>query len=229
MGFAFGVIEVEVIPMKNKVTLTAIMSAIHLIVVLSIVCFGTIFLSLGILLIPALTSAFIVGKDVIYKRYDVYDGLIKRFFKGLISEIGMMRYFPLQLLIIIQLVGMYATEKVGMNYLVYLMIACISFVLTLIVYVVTYHIFYSETPTLTEVIIAMFYRVHFFLLVWVAMLLITALFGVKLVGVFMLVGTIVVLLVETVAFLGILGFKNLKKELTNEEKEYFGEEMLKRI
>ena len=215
--------------MKNKVTLTAIMSAIHLIVVLSIVCFGTIFLSLGILLIPALTSAFIVGKDVIYKRYDVYDGLIKRFFKGLISEIGMMRYFPLQLIILIQLAGMYAAEKVGMNSLMYLMIACISFVLTLIVYVIAYHIFYSEKPTVTEVLIAMFYRVHFFLLVWVAMLLVTTLFSVKLMGVFVLVGTIALLLVETVAFLGIIGFKNLRKELTAEEKEYFGEEMLKRI
>lgn len=215
--------------MKNKVTLTAIMSAIHLIVVLSIVCFGTIFLSLGILLIPALTSAFIVGKDVIYKRYDVYDGLIKRFFKGLTSEIGMMRYFPLQLIILIQLAGMYAAEKVGMNFLMYLMIACISFVLTLIVYVIAYHIFYSEKPTVTEVLIAMFYRVHFFLLVWVAMLLVTTLFSVKLMGIFVLVGTIALLLVETVAFLGILGFKNLRKELTAEEKEYFGEEMLKRI
>lgn len=215
--------------MKNKVTLTAIMSAIHLIVVLSIVCFGTIFLSLGILLIPALTSAFIVGKDVIYKRYDVYDGLVKRFFKGLTSEIGMMRYFPLQLIILIQLAGMYAAEKVGMNFLMYLMIACISFVLTLIVYVIAYHIFYSAKPTVTEVLIAMFYRVHFFLLVWVAMLLVTTLFSIKLMGVFVLVGTIAVLLVETVAFLGILGFKNLRKELTDEEKEYFGEEMLKRI
>lgn len=215
--------------MKNKVTLTAIMSAIHLIVVLSIVCFGTIFLSLGILLIPALTSAFIVGEDVIYKRYDVYDGLIKRFFKGLTSEIGMMRYFPLQLIILIQLAGMYAAEKVGMDFLMYLMIACISFVLTLIVYVIAYHVFYSEKPTVTEVLIAMFYRVHFFLLVWVAMLLVTTLFSVKLMGVFVLVGTIALLLVETVAFLGILGFKNLRKELTAEEKEYFGEEMLKRI
>ena len=87
------------------------MSAIHLIVVLSIVCFGTIILSLGILLIPALTSAFIVGKDVIYKRYDVYDGLVKRFFSGLASEMRMMRYFPLQLIIIIQLAGIYAAEK----------------------------------------------------------------------------------------------------------------------
>ena len=215
--------------MKNKVTLTAIMSAIHLIVVLSIVCFGTIILSLGILLIPALTSAFIVGKDVIYKRYDVYDGLIKRFFKGLVSEIGMMRYFPLQLIIIIQIAGMYAAEKVGMGFLIYLMVACISFVLTLIVYVITYHIFYNPKPEVTEVLIAMFYRVHFFLLVWVAMLLITTLFSVKLMGVFVLVGTIAVLLVETVSFLGILGFKNLKKDLTDEEKEYFGEDMLKRI
>ncbi|MBQ5320010.1 MAG: hypothetical protein J6K17_13020 [Oscillospiraceae bacterium] len=215
--------------MKNKFTLTAIMSAIHLIVVLSLVCFGTVILSMGILLIPALTSAFAVGKDVIYKRYDVYDGLIKRFFKGLVSEIGMMRYFPLQLIIIIQLAGMYAAEKVGMNFLMYLMVGCISFILTLIVYIVTYHIFYSSKPTVTDVLIAMFYRVHFFLLVWVAMLLITTLFSVKLMGVFLLIGTIVVLLVETVAFLGILGFKNLKKELTDEEKEYFGEEMLKMI
>ena len=215
--------------MKNKVTLTAIMSAIHLIVVLSIVCFGTIILSLGILLIPAVTSAFIVGKDVIYKRYDVYDGLVKRFFSGLASEMRMMRYFPLQLIIIIQLAGIYAAEKVGMSFLMYLMVACISFVLTLIIYVITYHIFYNPKPTVTEVLVAMFYRVHFFLLVWVAMLLITALFGVKLMGVFLLVGTIAILLVEVVAFLGILSFKSLKKELTDEEKEYFGEDLLKKI
>lgn len=215
--------------MKNKFTLTAIMSAIHLIVVLSLVCFGTIILSLGILLIPALTSAFIVGKDVIYKRYDVYDGLVKRFFSGLASEMRMMRYFPLQLIIIIQLAGIYAAENVGMSFLMYLMVACISFVLTLIIYVITYHIFYNPKPTITEVLVAMFYRVHFFLLVWVAMLLITALFGIKLMGVFLLVGTIFVLLVETVAFLGILSFKNLKKELTDEELEYFGEDLLKKI
>lgn len=215
--------------MKKKLTLTSIMSAIHLIVVLSLVCFGTIILSLGILLIPALTSAFIVGKDVIYKRYDVYDGLFKRFFKGLASEIGMMRYFPLQLLIIIQLAGMYAAERVGMTFLMYLMVGCISFVLTLIVYVITYHIFYTPKPTVTEVLIAMFYRVHFFLLVWVAMLLITTLFGIKLMGVFLLVGTAALLLIEVVSFLGVLAFKNLKKELTDEEKEYFGEDMLKKI
>ena len=214
---------------KSKFTLTALMSAIHLIFVLSIVCFGTIFLSLGILLIPALTSAFIVGKDVIYKRYDVYDGLIKRFFKGLASEMRMMRYFPLQMIIVIQLAGMYAAEKVGMNFLMYLMIACISFVLTLIVYVVTYHIFYNEKPTVTEVLIAMFYRVHFFLLVWVAMLLIVTLFSIKLMSLLVLVGTIIILLVEAVAFLGVISFKKLRDELTEEEKEYFGEEMLKRI
>ncbi len=215
--------------MKGKFTLTAIMSAIHLVVVLSLVCFGTIILSLGILLIPALTSAFIVGKDVIYKQFDVYDGLVKRFFSGLASEMRMMKYFPLQLLIIIQLIGMYASEKVGMNFLMYLMIACISFLLALIVYVITYHIFYTPKPSITEVLIAMFYRVHFFLLVWVAMLLITTLFSIQLLGIFLLIGTIAVLLVETVAFLGVLGFKNLRKELTDEEKELFGEDMLKKL
>ncbi len=215
--------------MKSKFTLTGIMAAIHLVVVLSLVCFGTIILSLGILTIPALTSSFIVGKDVIYKRFDVYDGLVKRFFSGLASEIGMMRYFPLQLIIIIQLVGIFAAEKTGMNFLMNLMVACISFVLTLIVYVITYHIFYKPYPTVTDVLIAMFYRVQFFLLVWVAMILITALFGIKLMSALLLIGTIVILLVEIVAFLGVIGFKNLKNELTDEEKKYFGEDLLKKI
>lgn len=215
--------------MKNKFTLNGIMSVIHLIIVLSIVCFGTIILSLGILLIPALTSAFIIGKDVIYKRFDVYDSLVKRFFSGVRSQIGMMRYFPVQLIILIQLAGMYAAEKTGMEFLMYILIACISFLLTLIVYIITYHVFYESGPDVIHVLVAMFYRVHYVLLVWAVMLLITVLAGIKLMGIFLLTGTIVILMTETVAFLGIIGFKNLKKELTDEEINYFGEELLKKI
>lgn len=205
------------------------MAAIHLIVVLSLVCFGTMTLSLGILSIPALTSAFEIGKDVIYKRFDVHDSLVKRFFSGMMSEMKMMRYFPLQLIILIQLAGIYAAEKTGMQFIGYLMVACISFVLALIVYVITCHVFCKPYPTVTEVLVTMLYRVYYFILVWIVMILITTLFSLKLLGIFLLVGTAAILLVEVVAFLGVMGFKKLKNELTDEEKDFFGEDMLKKL
>ncbi len=215
--------------MKIKLNLSAIMSVIHLIAVLSIVCFGTIYLSLSILTIPALTAAFIIGKDVIYRRFDVHDGLVKRFFSELASEIGMMRYFPLQLLIILQLVGMYGAEKTGMTYLSYPMLICISFVLALIVYLITYHVFYAERPSVTDVLIAMLFRLYYFLIVWIVMLLIAVFFGTTLMMILLFAGTILILAVETVAFLGIISFKKLRKELSDEDVERLGEDLLNRL
>ena len=108
--------------MKKKIDLTFLTTAVHLIAVLSAVCFGTIYLSLGILLIPALTSAFLVGKDVIYKQFDVYDSLSKRFFRQLKEEMHTMRYFPIQLVFVLQAVGIYASGRIGMKEISYLLL-----------------------------------------------------------------------------------------------------------
>ncbi|MCI7766369.1 MAG: hypothetical protein MSJ26_00070 [Oscillospiraceae bacterium] len=137
--------------MKKKLDLSTLMAAIHLVAVLSAVCFGTVYLSLSILTIPALTAAFVIGKDVIYKRYDVHDGLVRRFFKELKASLGMMKYFPLQLLILLQAAGMYGAEKTGLTYLSYPMLVCISFVCALIVYVIAFHVFYQPKPPITTI------------------------------------------------------------------------------
>ncbi|MGN0637177.1 MAG: hypothetical protein ACI4J0_02300 [Huintestinicola sp.] len=215
--------------MKKKLDLSTFMAAIHLTVVLSAVCFGTIYLSLSILTIPALTAAFVIGKDVIYKQFDVHDGLLKRFFKELRASLGMMKYFPLQLLVLLQTAGMYGAEKTGLTYLSYPMLICISFVCALIVYVISFHVFYMPKPAVTTVIIAMMYRVHYFIIVWLLTLLVTVLFGIKLMGIFLIAGAVLILGTEVCAFLGIMGYKKLRKELTDEEKNFFGEEMLKKL
>ena len=61
------------------------------------------------------------------------------------------------------------------------------------------------------------------------MVLVTVLFGTKLMGIFLFAGAILVLAAEVCAFLGIMGYKKLKKGLTDEEKEFFGEEMLRKL
>lgn len=215
--------------MKKKLDLSSIMAAIHLIAVLSVVCFGTIFLTLSILAIPALTAAFVIGRDVIYKQFDVHDGLVKRFFSELAAQMGMMRYFPLQLLILLQTAGMYGAEKTGLTYLSYPMLICISFLCALIVYVIAFHLFYSPKPTVTAVIIAMMYRVHYFLIVWILTVLAAVFFSLKLMAILLLAGALLILGVEICAFLGIMGYKKLRKELTEEEKDFFGEEMLRKL
>ena len=77
--------------MKKKLDLSTIMSMIHLVFFLSICCFGTMYLTASILAIPSLTAAFVIGKDVIFKRFDVYDGLVKRFFSELLANMRMMK------------------------------------------------------------------------------------------------------------------------------------------
>lgn len=215
--------------MKKKLDLSTIMSGIHLIFVLSIVCFGITYLTLGILALPALTSAFSAGREVFYGEYNVYDSVIKKFFAGMKKEMRMMRYFPLQLLIILQTAGMYAVGRVGINMLFVPMLICSSFILTLLVYIMAYHIFYSELPKITEVLIAMFYRLRYFLLIWVLMMLTAMYFGTVFAAVLFFAGAAAVFLLEGAAMLGILAFKRLKNELSDEDKKRFGEDILIRI
>lgn len=215
--------------MKKKIDLTFLTTAVHLIAVLSAVCFGTIYLSLGILLIPALTSAFLVGKDVIYKQFDVYDSLSKRFFRQIKEEIHTMRYFPIQLVFVLQAVGIYASGRIGMKEISYLLLPCMAFLLTLLIYIISYHVFYQKLPSVVNVIIAMFFRLHYLITVWVLMILILMIFQPSAMGYLLIVGEIPLLLFQTVAFLDILAFKSAKGDLDESDKKHFDEDFIKKI
>ena len=215
--------------MKKIFDLNTITSAIYLISVLSIECFAVIYLSLGILLLPALTSAFLIGKDVIYRRFDVYDSITKRFFGQLKKQLVMLRYFPIQLIMIMQALGIYASNKIGSHFLLYLLIPSIAFMMTLVVYLITYHVFHKKMPEITEVIIAMFYKVQYMISVWVIMLLVLYFLRPAMLGIFLIAGEIMLLGTESVAFIGITSYKKAKDELGEEDTEYFSEEFLKRL
>lgn len=215
--------------MKKKLDLTALLSGIHLVFIGSILCFGTIYLTLGILALPALTAAFTIGKDVIFRQFDVYDSLTKRFFRETKAAMGMMKYFPLQLLAIFQCAGMFAAQKVGMPFLSYPMLICVVFVLSLIIYIITYHVFYSPKPPVTDVIIAMFYRIQYLLIIWMIVLLLTVTLCKITFVVCFFAGMLLIVLLEIVSFLDIISYKKLKGELTELDKEYLKEDILEKL
>ncbi len=214
--------------MKKIFAPNTITAAICLISVLSIECFVTIYLSLGILLLPALTSAFMIGKDVIYRRFDLYDSITKRFFVQLKKQLPMLRYFPIQLIMILQTVGIYASNRISARFMIYLLVPSVAFMMTLVVYLITYHVFYKNMPEITEVIIAMFYKVHYMISVWVIMLLMLYFLRPAMLSIFLIAGEIMLLGIECVAFLGLSSYKKAKHELGEEDTEYFGEEFLKK-
>lgn len=215
--------------MKKKLNLSTLLSMVHLVFVLSIFCFAASYLTLSILALPALTSAFRTGRDVLYREYDVYDSVVKTFFRNMKAEMRMMKYFPLQLFIILQAAGMYAVNRVGMQILLVPMLICTAVLLTVIVYIITYHVFVTELPQITEVVIVMFYRIQYLTIIWMLMLLVTMFFGMKLMIFFLFVGALALFAVEAVAFLGIMSFRKLKGDLTEEEKERIGEEILNKL
>lgn len=215
--------------MKKKLDLTGILSMIHLVFVLSVVCFGTIYITLGVMALPALTAAFTVGKDVIYGQYDVYDRLIVRFYRELKANLGTMRYFPLQLMILLQTVGIYAAEKTGMAYLTYPLLACIAFIAALLVYIITYHVFYKRYPTVTDALIAMFYKIQYFLLIWVVMILASIFVSPLMLGILLVAGTILLLTVEIVAFLDIVSYKKARSELSEFELSHLNKDILSKL
>ncbi len=208
----------------KKNSFVRILSFIHLVFFLSVFCFGTIYFTFGILAIPALAAAFSLGKGLIYDTYNVYDSVFKDYLDSLKNNMHMMKYFPLELLLVLQIIGIrlltsdsIPLEQTTKQLLSYCMLACAAFVLTLAVYLCVYHVTYEQCPKLINVIIAMLYKQYCFLPIWIANILIICYMSLTLAVILLFLGAAVLIVYEAVAFIDIMLFRKLKGELTEEE------------
>ncbi|MBR1384073.1 MAG: hypothetical protein IJ555_09770 [Ruminococcus sp.] len=215
--------------MKKSIDLSTLTAAVHLIAVLSVLCFGTVFATAGVLTLPALCAAFTVGKDVFYHRFDVYDSLTTRYFSLLGEHMGMMKFFPLQLVFFLQLLGLYAAGKMKMSILIYVLTAGAAFILTLTVYLAACRVFMEEKPDIVRTAVVMFYRVQNMLAVWVAMILSVMLFGAALCGIMLIAGTVFLLAVEGAAAMAVLSFKKATVGLGPEDEDSLGEAVINKL
>ena len=197
--------------------LTAIMSFIHVAVVLSLLTFGTIYLSLSILALPALTAAFTIGREIIYRRFSVYGSLAGQFFSYLKDNMRTLRYFPVQLAVLLQFAGIAAAGRTGFDALVYPMTAFSALLLTLMIYTIGYHVFCAPLPDIVHAAVAMFFKLRYMLAVWVLMILAEALAGVKLLSVMLIAGAVPLLAVEIVVFIALTSYKKARSELSEED------------
>ena len=193
------------------------LSMIHIIFFLSILCFGTIFLSMTILMVPAFTAAFMIGKELIYKEYDITDSLIKKYFHNLRETLPMLKYAVINVVAALNIVGIVLGVRMEQTAYSVVCLAITAILYTLILYIAGYYTFVDRKFTLVEVFICMMYKPGLMIPVIIAMILSIFFFRISIVKVLLAVGAFPMLVLEVVIFLHTLYYRELKGELQEDK------------
>lgn len=180
--------------------LQLVLSYIHLVFVLSLVFFGTTYLTGSILFIPGLCAAFAIGKDLLEGKFNVYDGLIKRFFHELKRFGKSLRFFPVQVIIALQFAGIIVSKSMQNFYLQVIMLVIAALLLTYLSYACAYLVFKDEKMKAEEVLILMFQHVGMVISLFILMLLLLVFFRLQMLAVALAAGALVVLVVEAAIY-----------------------------
>lgn len=184
-----------------------LLSFIHLAVVLSICFFGISIITLTVLMIPALCAAFAVGRDLMENKFNVYDGLVKKFFCELKNNIKALRYLPVWLIILLQTAGIAAAGYIQSFWLQTGILVIASLLLTYLFYACAYMVFISPAIRCEEVLVRMSGNVKILFSLLCLSVLFLMFFQLKFIPFLLLFGGVFILIIEAVIYL------TLKKEL----------------
>lgn len=195
-----------------------ILSLIHVFFFLSILCFGTIFLSLTIMMVPAVTAAFLIGKELIYKEYDITDSLIKKYFRYLKESLHLMKYAGINLVAALNIGGVFLGIKMEQMVYCVLCLAITAILYTLVLYVAGYYTFVDKKFTLVEVFICMLYKPGLLIPVIILMILLIFFFRMTIAKILLVVGAFPIVVLEMVIFLHTLHYRKLRGVLPDDDE-----------
>ena len=196
-----------------------ISAAVHIVFFTSILSFLTAVLSGTLLLLPALGAVFLVGKEVIYKRINIYDSIIKTYFKYLGQAIKLMKFLPVQLIMILNAVGMIISAANNHPAYSVLCLSILSILLAFLMYLAGYFTFINEKVNSMEVILIIFLKPQYFLSVFAGIVLCVFFFSVTLLAVLAFCGAVFIITAQAVILIPITHYKKIAG--IPEEKEDF--------
>ena len=168
-------------------------------------------------MIPAFTAAFMMGKTIIYKEFDITDSVIKNYCTYLKESLHLMKYVPLNILLILNIFGIMIAGVCKMEAYAIICLCIVALMLTIIIYLAAYYTFFDKNLTLTEVVICMLYKPTFMIAMFAGNVLIIFFFSPLIAGVSVFAGTVILFLIELVTFLHILYYKKLRGMLADEK------------
>lgn len=192
-------------------------SFIHVSFFLSILCFGTIFLSLTILMVPALTATFMIGKELIYREYDITDSLIKKYFRYLRQALPLEKYVVINLVATLNIAGILAGIRMEQTGYAIACLTITAILYTLILYLAGYYTYVERKFTLTDVFICMMYKPGFMLPILIVMILTVFFFRALMAKILLVIGAIPILVLELTIMLHMLHYRKLKGDLPEDD------------
>ncbi len=196
-----------------------ILSGIHIVFFTSLLWGLTILLSGSLLMLPAFGAVFQIGKDYIDKKLNINDSIVKTYFIYLREALTLFKFFPVNLVILLNIVGMYAAIQA--NYTLYsvLCLVIVSFLLVFVLYLVGYYVFINKKVNILETAFYMFLKPQFLIPVFMVIVVFCAFISIAVLAVLFFTGAFFIFALEVVIFIQTLHFKKLTGNLS-EEDEY---------
>lgn len=197
-----------------------IISAIHIVLFTSMLVFGMIFLTGNLFAMPVLGAAFMLGKDAIYKKLDINDSIVKTYFKYLKRALGLMRFCPINMILLLNIAGMLMAGKADQFIYAVICLALISFLLVFMLYLAGYYAFVDEEVSLMDVMLSMLLKPQYLIPIFAIMVLCTFFASITLGMILFFTGTFFLFALEALVFIQMLYYKKMVRKL-DEEDDFF--------
>lgn len=198
-----------------------IISAIHIVLFTSMLAFGMIFLTGNLFAMPVLGAVFMLGKDAIDKKLDINDSIVKTYFKYLKKSLTLMRFCPINIILLLNIAGMLIAAKTELFLYSVVCLALISFLLVFMLYIAGYYVFVDEEVSLMEVMLCMLLKPQYLMPVFVIMVL-CAFFASTTLGIILIfTGTFFLFALEVLVFIQTLYYKQMLGKLRQDDEYYY--------
>ncbi|HEY8499138.1 MAG TPA: hypothetical protein VIL89_00845 [Clostridia bacterium] len=204
--------------MIKQTPLNRIMSVVHITFFSSLLCFGTICLSGTVLLLPALGASFLIGKDVLYKRLDINDSIIKIYFRYLANSIKLVKYLAVNIIAALNIAGMIVAARTDNFIYSAACLAIAAFLFAFMFYIAGYHAFVCNKINIIEVAAGMFTKPYLLITVFAAMVLCVLFFTGTLMAVLFVSGALLIFGLEIPVFIQMLRLKKILGRIDSNEK-----------
>lgn len=204
--------------MIKKVPFYKILSAIHVVFFTSILCFGTVFVTGTLLMIPALAAAFKIGKAVLYDELDITNSIVLMYFRYLKESLRLERFVPVNLIMILNMAGMWAAAGMENTPFLIICLVMLAMLLTVSLYIAGYDTFVDHQFQLADVGVSMFIKPLSVITVLIVMILCIYFFSGVLATVLIFTGTFFLFVLEVVIFVTMLYYLDWTGRLDEEDK-----------
>ncbi|MDE7477456.1 MAG: hypothetical protein K2M91_05830 [Lachnospiraceae bacterium] len=204
--------------MIKKSVFYKVLSAVHIVFFTSILCFGIMFLSGLLLMLPALCAAFQIGKAAMYDELDITNSIVLSFFRYFKQALCLERFVPVNFIMLLNLAGMYFAANVKSTWMLLACLVIFSLLLTLCLFIAGYATFVENKFLLEEVAVAMLVKPLSVVTVFILMLLLTYFFSGVIAAILVLMGTFFLFVIELVIFMTMLQYRQLSGKLDEGDK-----------